>query len=186
MKKKISKRLLVVGALAVLALAATAAIASASVWKDGETKVSTAIEIKFAGAEFWEPSEGNSVECEEKFTLKTSGGEKAEITAFEIVKTGCATTGTLTGCELSTAEAKGLPWAVDVKAEDLLVTGMRLKRTFKAGCSISELDKTIESTVTLLSPTAIENIETAGQTGTYKQYGSFEATTNKGTYGIGS
>ncbi|MET0558073.1 MAG: hypothetical protein ABW065_05320 [Solirubrobacterales bacterium] len=179
------KRLLVAAALAVLALAATAAIASASVWKDGGTNVSSAIEIKFAGAEFWETSEGNSMQCEEKFTLKTSGGEKAEITAFEIVKTGCAKTGTLTGCELSTAEPKGLPWAVDVKTEDLLITSMRLKRTFKAGCSISELDKTINSTVTLSSPTAIEEIETFGETGTYKQYGSFEATTNKGTYGIG-
>jgi len=179
------KRFLIAAALAVLALATTAAIASASVWKDGATNVSTAIEIKFTGAEFWETSEGNSMQCEERFTLKTSGGSTATISAFEIVKTGCATTGTLTGCELSTAEAKGLPWTVDVNTSDLTITSMRLKRTFKAGCAISELDKTINSTVTLLSPTNIEEVETFGETGTYKQFGSFEATTNKGTYGIG-
>lgn len=180
------KRLLVAAGLAALALAATAAIASASVWKDGETKVTTAIEIKFEGAEFWEPSAGNSMQCPEKFTLKTSGGETAQITAFEITKTGCARTGTLSSCELSTAEAKELPWTVSVNASTLTIKNMRLKRTFKAGCSITELDKTINSTVTLLpEPKKIESIETSGTTGTYKQYGSFKAITNSGTYGIG-
>lgn len=179
------KRLLVAAGLAALALATTAAIASASVWKDGETNVTTAISIEFEGAEFWETSEGNSMQCPEKFTLKTSGGEKAEISAFTITKTGCATTGTLGGCELSTAEAKGLPWSVTVNKETLTINSMRLKRTFKAGCSITELDKTINSTVTLLSPSKIENIETSGSTGTYKQFGSFKAITNSGTYGIG-
>jgi len=182
---KTRKRVFISAALAVLALAATAAIASAAVWKDGETNVSSPIEIKFEGSEFWEPSEGNSMQCGEKFTLKTSGGSTAEITSFEIVKTGCATTGTLTGCELSTAEAKGLPWIVHAGSEDLTITSLRIKRVFKAGCAVGELDKTITSTVTLFSPAAIETIETLGETGGYKQYGSFEATTNSGTYGIG-
>lgn len=177
--------MLATASLVVLALAATAAIASAAVWKDGGTNVSSAIEIKFEGSEFWEPSAGNSMQCAEKFTLKTSGGSTAEITSFEITKTGCATTGTLTGCELSTAEAKGLPWIVHANTEDLTITSLRIKRTFKAGCAISELDKTISSTVSLFSPTAIESIETRGETGEYVQFGSFEATTNSGTYGIG-
>jgi hypothetical protein len=182
---KTRKRLLVSAALAVLALAATAAIASAAVWKDGGTTVASAIEIKFEGAEFWEPSKGNGMQCKEKFNLKTSGGSTAEITGFEITKTGCATTGTMAGCELSTAEAKGQPWIVHAGTEDLTITNMRLKLVFKAGCAVGEIDKTITSTVTLLSPTAIGEIETAGETGEYKQYGSFEATTNFGTYGIG-
>jgi hypothetical protein len=183
---KTRKRLLVSAGLAVLALAATAAIASADVWKHGGTNVSSPIEIKFEGAEFWEPSEGNSMQCKEKFTLKTSGGSTAEITSFEITKTGCATTGTLSGCELSTAEAKGLPWIVHAGTKELTITSMRLHRTFKAGCSFgTSLDKTINSTVTLIEPAAITEIETFGETGTYKQFGSFEATTNSGTYGIG-
>lgn len=180
------KRLLIAAGLAALALAATAAIASASVWKDGETKVTTAISIEFEGAEFWETSPGNSMQCPEKFTLKTSGGEKAEISAFTITKTGCATTGTLSGCELSTAEPKELNWAVTVNASTLTIKNMRLKRTFKAGCSITELDKTVNSTVTLLPEAKkIENVETLGTSGTYKQFGSFKAITNSGTYGIG-
>lgn len=182
---KTKKRLLTAAALAVLALGATAAIATAAVWKDGATNVSSSISIQFEGSEFWEPTEGDSMQCAEKFTLKTSGGSTAEITSFTITKTGCATTGALSGCELSTAEAKGLPWTVHANTEDLTITNLRIKRTFKAGCAISELDKTVNSTVTLFSPSAIETIETRGETGEYVQFGSFEATTNSGTYGIG-
>lgn len=180
------KRMLVVLGLACLALAATAAIASASVWKDGETKVTTKFEIKFEGAEFWQPSAGNSMQCPEKFTLESSGGETAKVIAFEITKTGCATTGKFAGCEVSTAEPKELPWSVTVNASTLTIKNMRLKRTFKAGCFVTELDKTINSTVTLLpEPKKIESIETSGSSGEYKQFGSFNAITNKGTYGIG-
>ncbi len=186
---KMRKRLLIAAALAVVALAATAATALASVWKDSATgtNVSTEISIEFEGAEFWEPSEGNSMQCPEKFTLKTSGGETGKISAFTITKTGCSTTGTLTGCELATAEAKELTsWSVVVNKETLTIKNMRLKRTFKTGCAITELDKTINSTVTLLPEAKkIESIETSGSTGTYKQYGSFNAITNVGTYGIG-
>jgi hypothetical protein len=182
---KTRKRLLAVVAVAVLALAATAAIASAAVWKDGATNVSTAIEIKFTGAEFFETTEGNSMQCEEKMTLKTSGGSVGQITAFELVKSTCKGTGSFSSCEVSIAEPKGLPWAVDVNASDLTITSMRVRKVFKAGCSPLELDKTINSTVTLLSPSKIETIETSGSIVGYKQFGSFEATTNKGTYGIG-
>ncbi len=184
------KRLLVAVGLAAMALAATAAIASAAVWKDKATGTEVTVEtpIEFEGAEFWETSAGNTMECPEKFTLKINKAGAAKITAFTITKTGCATAGTLSGCELSTAEAKELPWTVSINAEPktLTIKNMRLKRTFKAGCSITELDKTINSTVTLLpEPSKVESIETSGSTGTYKQYGSFKAITNSGTYGIG-
>lgn len=180
---KTSKRLLAVAALVVLALAATAAIASASVWRDGTTEVKSAIEIKFTGAEFFETSESNSMQCEEKFTLRTSGGSTATISAFEIIKTGCKGTGTFAKCELSTAEAKGLPWTVDVNTSDLTITNMHVKRTFKSGCSTTELDKTFNSTVTLLPPSKIEEIETSGSLTGFKEFGSFKPATV--TYGIG-
>jgi len=182
---KTRKRLLAALALAILALAATAAIASASFWKDGGTKVSSAIEIKFTGAEFFETTETNkgSVQCEEKFTLKTSGGSTATIIPFEIVKTGCAKVGVFATCELTTAEAKGLPWTVDVNKEDLTITNMHIKLIFKAGCAITELDKTFNSTVALNSPAKIELAETLGTATNYKQFGSFKPATV--TYGIG-
>lgn len=180
---KTRKRLLLAAALAVLALAATAAIASASVWKDGSTNVTTAIEIKFTGAEFFETTESNSMQCEEKFTLRTSGGSTATISAFEVVKTGCKGTGTFATCELSTAEAKGLPWTVDVNTSDLTITNMHIKRTFKTGCSTTELDKTFNSTVTLTTPAKIEVAETSGSLTGFKEFGSF--TPGTVTYGIG-
>ena len=180
---KTRKRLLATAAVAVLALAATAAIASAAVWKDGGTNVSTAIEIKFSGSEFFETTEGNSMQCEEKFTLKTSGGSVGQITAFELIKSTCKGTGTFAKCEVSTAEAKGLPWSVDVNATDLTITNLRVRKVFKAGCSPSELDKTVNSTVTLLEPAKIETAETLGSTTGYKQFGSFTVATP--TYGIG-
>jgi hypothetical protein len=182
---KTRKRLFATAVLAVLALGATAAVASASFWKDGSTKVASAIEIKFTGAEFFETTETNkgSVECEEKFTLKTSGGSTATISPFEITKTGCAKTGVFASCELTTAEAKGLPWTVDVNTADLTITSMHIRLIFKAGCAITELDKTFNSTVTLNTPAKIEVAETLGTATNYKQYGSFKPTTV--TYGIG-
>lgn len=180
---KTRKRLLTAAALAVLALGVTAAIATAAVWKDGATNVSSPIEIKFAGSEFFETTEGNSMQCEEKFTLKTSGGSTGTISAFEVVKSTCKGTGTFAKCEVSTAEAKGLPWTVDVGTEDLTITNMRIKRVFKAGCTPSEVDKTVNSTVTLTTPAKIETAETLGSTTGYKQFGSFTVATP--TYGIG-
>jgi hypothetical protein len=90
-------------------------------------------------------------------------------------------------CELNTAEAKGLPWAVHVNATDLTITNLRTKRTFKAGCPTTELDKTIASvTVTLESPTAISEMEFSGSTTGYKTVGSLTIEgANNGTYGIG-
>lgn len=182
---KISKRLSVATALAALALAATAAIASAAVWKDHGTNVTTTIEIGFSGAEFFEAAEGG-MQCGETFTLKTSGGSSGQITKFQIDKSECPTVGALAGCELSTAEPKGLPWTVDVNESDLTITSMRIKRTFKAGCPIAELDKTIDSTVTLRSPSEITEVETLGSTTGYKAFGSFTVDEpSSGTYGIG-
>ncbi len=184
---KTKKRFAAAFALAVLAMAATAAIASASFWKDGSTKVASAIEMKFTGAEFYETTETNkgSVQCEEKFTLKTSGGSTATIPTlgFEIVKTGCAKTGVFTTCELTGAEPRTLPWTVDVNKEDLTITNMHIRLTFKTGCAITELDKTFNSTVTLTTPAKIEVAETLGTATNYKQFGSFKPTTV--TYGIG-
>jgi hypothetical protein len=90
-----------------------------------------------------------------------------------------------TGCEVVTAEAKGLPWSVDVNTEDLTVTSMRIKRTFK-NCGTTELDKTITATVTLESPKAISEMEFSGETTGYRDVGSLTVEeTNNGTYEIG-
>lgn len=183
---KINKRLLLIGVIAAVAVLAVPAFASASVWKDKGVNVTKFIEIGLTGGELFETSAGNGMSCELHATLTTEGGSTGKITKFEIKKCP-AGFGSFAKCEIATAEAKGLPWTVDVNTSDLTITGMHTKRTFKAGCETSELDKTITSaTVTLNTPTAISEMEFLGEITGYKTIGSFTVDgTNKGTYGIG-
>jgi len=182
---KNNRRLLFAGAIAAVAILAIPALASASVWKDEGTNVSEFVEIGLSGGEFFETSEGNGMSCELHATLTTEGGSTGKITKFETKK--CPTGfGSFAGCGLNKAEAKGLPWTVDVNASDLTITNLHIKRTFNS-CGTTELDKTIGSvTVTLNAPTAITEVEFLGSITGYKTGGSFTVDSpNSGTYGIG-
>ena len=122
--------------------------------------------------------------CEVKATMTTEGGSVAKITKWEI-KT-CKGFGTYAACSTVKKEALGLPWTVHVNAAlNLTITNMRIKRTF-SGCAAGELDKTItSSTVTLLSPSAITEMEWKGTNGTYASFGSFAVEApNSGTYSV--
>ncbi len=182
----INKRLLLVGVIAAVAVLAVPALASAAVWKHKGANLTKFVEIGLTGGEVFETSAGNGMSCELHATLTTEGGSTGKITKFETKK--CPTGfGSFAKCELNTAEAKGLPWTVDVNATDLTITGWHIKRTFKAGCGTTEIDKTIGSvTVTLITPTAISEMEFFGETSGYKTLGSFtlDGAAN-GTYGIG-
>jgi hypothetical protein len=182
---EINRRLLLAGAIAAVAVLAVPALALASVWKDNGVNVSKLIEIGLSGGEIFETTEGNGMSCELHATLTTEGGSTGKITKFEIKKCP-AGFGSFAKCEINTAQALGLPWTVDVNTSDLSITGMHTKRTFKAGCPTAEVDKTVTSTVTLLSPTKITEMEFLGSTTGYKTYGSFTVDSpNSGTYGIG-
>src|SRR5262249_2200674 len=156
------------GVIAAMVVLAVPALALAAVWKDKGTNVTKSIEFAAAGGELFETTSGNGMSCEGRAVFATSGGSPGEGTQFEIKK--CPTGfGSFAGCELNTATAKGLPWTVDVNATTLTITGMHTKRTFKAGCKTTELDKTITSTtVTLESPTAISKMNFSGETTEYK------------------
>jgi len=183
---KSNRRLLFAGVIAALVVLAVPALALASVWKDKGTNVTKFVEINLSGGEIFEAPFENGMSCEIHATLTTEGGSTGKITKFEIKKCP-AGFGSFAKCELNTAEAKGLPWTVDVNTSDLTITNMRTKRTFKAGCSTTELDKTITSTtVTLNTPSAITAMEFVGETTGYKAFGSFTVDSpNSGTYGIG-
>lgn len=183
---KINKRVMLAGAIAAVALLAVPAFALSAVWKDKGVNVTKFVEFAGLGGEIFETTEGNGMNCEVRAVFTTEGGSTAKVTKFEIKK--CPTGfGTFKGCELATAEAKGLPWTVHVNASDLTITNLRTRRTFKAGCATAELDKTIGSvTVTLDSTTAISTMEFSGSIAGYKSTGSLTIEgTNKGTYGIG-
>jgi hypothetical protein len=180
------KRLLLAGTIAAVVVLAVPALALASVWKDHGTNVNKFVELGLSGGEIFEAGEGNGMSCEIHATLTTEGGSTGKITKFETPK--CPTGfGTFAKCELSTATAKGLPWTVDVNASDLTITNWHTKRTFKAGCGTTELDKTVGSvTVTLNTPTEITEVEFLGSITGYKTFGSLTVDSpNSGTYGIG-
>jgi hypothetical protein len=182
---KIDKRLLLAGlALAVCMFAVTASSASAAVWKHGGSNLGTHTEIGLTGAEVFNTGTGG-MNCEVLATITTSGGSTGTIKKWE-VKNCSAGFGDLEGCEVLATEAKNLAWALDVNAADLSVTSMRIRRTFKNGCKVKEVDKTVTMTMTPDEPTAITGFEFHGETGTYTSFGSFTVDSpNSGTYGIG-
>jgi hypothetical protein len=188
---KIDKRLLIAGltvAIAAFGLMSTAS-ASAAVWKMGGTNVTKLVEIGLSGGEVAEWEE-KGVSCEIKLTMTTEGGSTGKITKFE--NTSCTTFGKISTCTVASTKAEGLPWTVTVDATDLTIKNWRVKRTFNAGCGTTSIDKTIPSTTfTLLSPTAISEIEFLGELKEaevlkYKAFGSLTVDSpNSGTYGIG-
>jgi hypothetical protein len=184
---KIDRRLLLAGlAIAVTMLGAlSASAASAAVWKDKGVNVTKLISIGFTGGQVFELGT-SGMSCEIVATLTTEGGSTGKITKWETKKCSGGY-GELAGCELSVSESKALPWTVDVNATDLTITNMRTRRTFKAGCKISEIDKTLTTTtVTLNTPSAITEVEYTGSIAGYKAFGSFTVDApNSGTYGIG-
>jgi hypothetical protein len=185
---KIDRRLLLAGlAIAVTMFAAVStSSASAAVWKDKGVNVTKLISIGLTGGEIFE-SGTSGMSCEIVATLTTEGGSTGKITKWETKKCSGGF-GEFTKCELASSESKGLPWTVDVNATDLTFTNMHIRRTFKAGCPIAELDKTVSSTVTLLeTPAAISEMEFTGSiAGPYKAFGSLDVEAAiAGTYGIG-
>jgi hypothetical protein len=183
-----NRRLLLAGGIAaVVALAIPAlALSTAKVWKDKGTSVTKFVEFAAIGGELFETTTGNGMSCEVRAVFTTEGGSTGKVTKFEIKK--CPTGfGSFAGCELNTAEAKGLPWTTHITTTDLEITSLRTKRTFKAGCPTSELDKTIGTvTVTLETATEINEMDFEGSITGYKTNGTItvEGANNK-TYGIG-
>lgn len=195
---KSNRRLLLAGAIAAVVVFAVPALALATVWKDHGTNVTKFVELTMNGGEIFETTLGNGMSCEVHATLTTEGGSTGKITKFEIKKCQSGF-GTFAKCELNTAEGKGLPWTVDVKETDLVVTNWRTKRTFKgAECKEGELEKTIASMTVTLAPstTEISELNYDGRitdeekekepVQTYRTFGTLtiEGTNNK-TYGIG-
>lgn len=181
---KLNKRLLAVIVLAIGAFAINASAASAAVWKHGASNLAKHTEIGLTGGEVFETGT-SGMSCEVFATITTSGGSTGTIKKWE-VKNCKGGFGELTGCEVSATEPKSLAWTLDVNAADLSVTNMRIRRTFKAGCPISELDKTVTMTMTPDALGAIASFEFTGSTTGYKAFGSFTVNSpNSGTYGIG-
>jgi hypothetical protein len=181
------RMLVVLAGLVVLVMAAVGtASASAAVWKKEGTTLKGFVELGLTGGEIFETGGANGMSCKVHATLTTEGGSVGQITSFNTVE--CPTGfGTMKGCTLASSEAKGLPWNVTVNTSTLTIAGMHVKRTFAAGCAVTETNKTVtSSTVTLNTPAAITEMSYTGEITGYKAFGSFAVEgTNSGKYGIG-
>jgi hypothetical protein len=184
---KLDKRRLLAALLAVTAVLALvgSATASAAVWKDGGKEVTTEFELGLSGGANYEiENSAGGVNCEEHMTIKSTGKSNATISKFENKK--CTAFGTLAGCTVQTVEAIGLPWTATVEATKLTVSNMHVKHTFKAGCSKTEINQTLNVALTPNATGSISSFELFGTSGTYKQFGSYNIDApNIGTYGIG-
>ncbi len=192
---KSNRTLLIAGVIAAIALVVPA-LALAAEWKDKNgTKITKLTEFTLNGAEIFETTPGNGMDCEIHAKMTTSGGTTASITEFKVKKCeGSFGTFKATKCELSSGEGKGLPWTVDVNAEDLTVTNWRIKHIFKgAECKEPELDKTITSMTVKLEPNPKEmsvlafdgSIKNEKSEQTFRTAGSPGVEgANNGTYGI--
>jgi hypothetical protein len=186
---KNQQRLAIALAVAACFALALPAMASAAVWKHKGVNVAKFVELALPGGENFETEVSgvwSGMNCEVKATMTTEGGSTAKITKYEI-KSCAKAFGKMSSCTVVAKEAKGLPWTVHVNASDLTITNMRVRRTFNAGCPVTELDKTFASmTVALNTPSAIGEMEFLGVLTGFKAYGSWTVEgTNKGTYGIG-
>lgn len=191
------RKILLLGAMAVLALAlAGPASAGAAEWKHGASPLEEHVEIGLFGSEIF-VTEAGAMICEVDATLTTEGGSVGQIGNYET--TECmGLTGAMEGCSVVATEQVGGPWAVDVNATDLTVTGNTLLRTFDPECPVKTIESTVpELTTTAPDPAAITELEyfdfgsgsasiDGGEPGKYQVFGSwFLAGEASGTYGIG-
>ena len=192
---KSNRRLLLAGVIAAIVLAVPA-LALAAEWKDKNgTKITKLTEFTLNGAEIFETTPGNGMDCEFHAKMTTSGGSTASITEYKVKKCeGTFGTFKTTKCALNVGEGKSLPWTVDVNETDLTVTNWRIKHSFTgAECKEPELDKTIASVTVTIEPNSKEmsslffdaKITNEKSEQTFTTSGTPEVEgANSGTYGI--
>lgn len=178
------RRACAVFCICLASLAVTAAAASAAVWKDKGTNVTSSIQFGLTGGSVFEAF-GGTVSCTVRMTISTSGGSTAKITKYEMKS--CIPAGSFKTCKVLKAEPKSLPWTVDVNATDLTTTGMTTLYVLNPGCTLEEYEALSASTTfTLNTPSAIAEIEFVRSGVNFTEFGSMTVDSpNSGTYGIG-
>ena len=184
-----------VSALAVVAVFALPASASAAVWQHKGEALKTKIELAMTGAEVIETS-SSALLCENTSTMTTEGGSSAKITAYSVKTATCVgLSGKFEGCTVTAAAAKGLPWSVTVNTSDLTAKEVKVEYTLNKGCGIEKVETSFSKlTLTPEEPKAIRLFH-FNQAGTGKVNGKEASLTASGslnlaekdfdTYGIG-
>ena len=191
-KKALLAAVCALGAVAVLALPASA---SAAVWKHEGKNLEKKVELAMTGGEFLEVS-GAAMVCNSTATMTTEGGSTASMSAYNIDKASCfGLAGKLEGCEATATTPTGVPWSVAVNATDLTVKNVKVDYSFNKTCGIQKIEMSISSlTVTPESASAIRlfhwNQETKAQVDGKETALTYSGSLNLAekdleTYGIG-
>jgi hypothetical protein len=182
---KIEKRLLVAAALAACLVTVSATVASGAVWKDNHSNLGSQVSFNVTGGEVFETGSGG-MSCEVLGTIQAQSGSTGTVQKWE-VKNCSGAFGNLSGCQVLATQPTGGPWTLHVETFDIKVTNLRIRRTFKAPCPVSEIDKVVQMTLTPKPElTTVTEYEFHGNNGTYTSFGSFTVDApNSGTYGIG-
>ncbi len=191
------RKIVVLASLVVAAAAfAVPAAASGAVWLHEGEPLEEHVEIGLSGGQVFEVPGSGVMLCPVHATLTTEGGSTGQITEWEVATEGCLGTGQFAGCEAVASEALGLPWTVDVGAENLTITGSDITRSFAPGCGLESVEFTTpEIEVHSETPAAISEVEFIGEgvaqlepggEAAYRTFGSFTVDgAAAGTYGIG-
>jgi hypothetical protein len=192
------RKALLLAATAVAALVAMAipVSASAAVWLHEGEPLAEHTEFELSGGEVIEVG-GSVLICEAHATITTEGGNTAQMTNFKITANSCAgLVGPLKGCEVTSAKATGLPWAIDVNAADLTVTGWKVDYVFDEECPVGKIETNFPN-MTLVpfeEASAISLFEYSaegpgivdGEEAEIGSFGSLQFSEEEaGTYGIG-
>ncbi len=179
------KRLPIAAVLSICLVTVTAAAASGAVWKHGHSNLGSQVSFNVTGGEVFETGSGG-MNCEVLATIQAQTGSTGTVQKWE-VKNCSGAFGNLSGCQVSATQPTGGPWQLHVEASDIKVTSLRIRRTFKAPCPVSEIEKVVTMTLTPKPElTTVNEYEFHGNSGTYTSFGSFTVDApNAGTYGIG-
>jgi hypothetical protein len=185
---RIQRQWLLAIVIAAMSLGALPSIASGAAWTDKGKAVTAEFSIGLTGGEVYEYAGGtSSMACSIKGTMLGGPSGLVKITGWEETECGPGFGG-LSGCKVATYEAKGLPWIGSISSGPLIVVSkMRIRHTYKAGCPITETDATTNTTFSPDNLNAISEFSTNGQaSGGFLSFGSYTINAPKsGTTGIG-
>lgn len=191
----LKKMMLLATAVAAVLAFAIPASASAAEWTHNEEPLTENANVEFNGSASFLNAEGTGIACSTAFAKVTlEPGDMGTVTAFGAVAptVNCPTTGLLKtlGCQVKEGgiTPEGLPWTIDVNANDFTITGVKITTDLE-NCILGSV--TIEGNVTATpdSTNPIHNVTLSGTLssslgGSVSVGGTLDASPS-GTYGIG-
>jgi len=178
--------------LAVVAFAATAMASEEEKLFDAntESEIQGHIEFNLVGSEKY-LFQGNGFDCKVELVYTTENGKNNRIKSYKV--SNCTGTGIFSKCVVKSTESTGLPWTVDLKGGNIIVTDKTIDLNLeKCGSTFFKVYFKEEKMTPdklkgfgILTTAEAEDVTEDGETGAGKSSGEFEVQGEaKGTYGI--